>query len=291
MDSQDSDCGREDSWRWQRFEDKSPLQVAWSAFDRIAREPVLTDSWPVPGPGVRSWGELREQLLDPSRAFGMVDAIWRWLIDRARQRWHERGGQAVTACVGLAVPMLVELAGRFTASGSEPRGELESEILTGFIEQVHAIDLDPPHLWSRLWSAMAHLARSWARTQSSAPRATDLDDQDLASSPVQLVQAPPGHPELLLADAVADGVITADAAELIALTRWESRSMISVADQPRGAASYENVRKQRWRAENKLVPWLIERLADPDSAAASAPETRTTPADVVAGQREVRRCA
>ena len=285
-DSQDKNSGHDDAWRWHRFEDNSPLQVAWSAFDRMSGEPVLTDSWPVPGVRVRSWGDLRTQLLDPSCSFRTVDAIWGWLIERARQRWHERGGQAVMACVGLAVPMLVQLAGRYIASGIEHRGDLESEILAGFLEQVRTIEVNRPHLWPRLWFAMMHVGRSWARQQSNTPRAAELDDQVLASLPVQLVQVPAGHPELLLADAVVDGVITAEAAELIAVTRWESRSLSTVADQKTGgAASYERVRKQRWRAENKLVPWLTARLADPDTAPASTATSHPAPAEPIRPDR------
>lgn len=249
-----------------------------SAFDRIAGQPVPTGPPPPRGLSVRTWGEVREQLRASAMPVEAIDAVWGWLIQRARLEWGQPGGRVGVACAGLAVPMLAGIAGRFAAPGSVDRDDAEAEIIAGFLRQVREIDLDRPRLWSRLWSATVHVGRSWARQQAMAPPAIDLDS-DTAQAPPPVTRTPHGHPELVLADAVAEGVITADAAELIAATRWERRSMTSVAEQLRGSQSHWKVRKQRQRAETKLGPWLAARIDYKDPATDSTGEihARTTP--------------
>ncbi|WP_280272633.1 hypothetical protein [Nocardia wallacei] len=253
--------------------ERTLLNEISAAFDHLAGEPVPAGSPLAPGSSaVSSWGDLREHLWSPSLAAGEIDVVWGWLIERARQAWDWRGGQVVLACTGLALPMLAGVTGRFTEFGSVDRADAEAEIVAGFVRQLREIDLDLLKLWSRLWSATMHAGRSWSRQQAAAPAVLGVD-HDPADVYPPLARTPHGHPELLLADAVAEGVITADAAELIALTRWEARSMNEVADQRRGVHSHWKVRKQRQRAEITLVPWLAARIADPhpDSLRDAAP--------------------
>jgi hypothetical protein len=63
-----------------------------------------------------------------------------------------------------------------------------------------------------------------------------------------------GHPDLVLADAVAEGVITAAEAELIGATRLEDRTLHEVARSL--GLPYETVKKARLRAEQRLVHFL-----------------------------------
>ena len=281
--------------------ERTPLEVVSSAFDRIAREPVAAGPPPPRGVAVRTWGDVGEHLRAPAMP---VDAVWSWLIQRARLEWGQPGGRAGLACAGLAVPMLAGITGRFAAPGSIDRDDAEAEIIAGFLRQIREIDLEPPRLWSRLWSVTVHVGRAWARQQAMAPPAIDLDI-DTADAPPPITQTPHGHPELVLADAVAEGVITAEAAELIAATRWERRSMTSVAEQLRGSQSHWKVRKQRQRAETKLGPWLATRTESPEPApdstghqTGSSAQVRSTgsergrtPTALQGGQQEVRRCA
>lgn len=270
--------------------ERTPLNEISAAFDRLAGQPVPAGSPQVPGGlAVSSWGDLREQLRSPSLAAREVDAVWGWLIERARQAWSWRGGEVVLACTGLALPMLAGVTGRFTGFGSVDRADAEAEIVAGFIRQLREIDLHLPNLWSRLWSATMHAGRSWFRQHAAAPAVLSPDHHPADLYP-PLARTPHGHPELLLADAVAEGVITADAAELIALTRWEARPMNEVADQRRGMHSHWKIRKQRQRAEIALVPWLAARIADPhpgpDSLSDAAPPSHAPVAEPPAADPE-----
>ncbi|WP_280373798.1 hypothetical protein [Nocardia wallacei] len=255
-----TDLGYNDFRRRREIVEASPLRVVSAAFDRLADEPVPADAPASLGVAAgASWGEVREQF----RAGAMpVDALWVWLIGSARSGWTIRGGQTVLGCTGLAVPMLARVTGRYAASGSADRDDAEAEIVAGFVRQLREIDLDRPHLSSRLWSAAMHSGRAWARRHALAPQAVDLDDNPAATHAI-LSLSPHGHPDLLLAEAVAAGVITADAAELVAMTWWEGQSMSAVARQLRATRSYWTIRRQLQCAETALVPWLVARTADP----------------------------
>ncbi|WP_460698636.1 hypothetical protein [Nocardia thraciensis] len=281
-----------------------------SAFDRLAGEPVPAGAPASLGveEGV-SWGEVHERLRSRSLP---VDALWAWLIGCARRGWTVRGGQTVLGCIGLAVPMLARVTGRYAAPGSGDRDEAEAEIVAGFVRQLREIDLDRPHLWSRLWSGTMHSGRSWTRQRGRAPSAIDLDDNPAATRSILAVTSH-GHPDLLLAEAVAAEVITADEAELVAMTWWEGRSVSAVARGLRETQSYWTIRRQLQSAETTLAPWLVARTADPhpepDNLANTAlpdrqrPSVSTLPASrpeglsghaqptVVVGDEEARRCA
>ncbi len=234
----------------------SPVGVVWTALEPVFDDPLPTDPRPVPHPpdaAIASWGELRELLLGHWVPTEARDAIWRWLIERARCH----GPDATLACASLAAPMLGRIAGRFASPHSPHRHDVESEVLLGFLTQLRNIELDRPLLWSRLrWAA---LTSGWEWAQKRAVLAPVDEPGDWGD--LGRLMSPHGHPDLVLADAVAEGVITADAAELIALTRWERRSMGAVAEKLRGAKSHWTIRKQRQRAENALVPWLAARIA------------------------------
>ncbi|WP_067902674.1 hypothetical protein [Nocardia vaccinii] len=247
--------------RWRAGVERSPLAVVSSGFDRIADEPVPAGPRPLPhGVAETSWGAVRGQLLGASLPFETVDSLWGWLIEHARRRWATRGGEAVLACCGLAVPMLAGITGRYAVAASPHRLDAEAEIVAGFVRQVREIDLDPPHLWPRLRFATWHAGRSWAQGQRTAPLAADLDDG--ADHHLRRMQIPPGHPELVLAQAVAAGVITAQAAELIVATRLQQQPVISAAQQLRRSQSYWMVRRERQRAEHALAAWLSARARD-----------------------------
>ncbi|WP_052281207.1 hypothetical protein [Nocardia vulneris] len=244
----------------------SPLAAVRTAFTALADQPVelapeLRAGFEQPVP---TWGRLRELVCDPGLPIVTVDAVWRWLIVGARR--DDRDARLV--CAGMALPMLAGLAHRFRLHG---RADAESAVLAGFFGELARIDLDRPYLVARLRWAAYRSAHGWAQQARCAPIPDDeLDTAGHGRGHRPIGSAPAGHPELLLGEAVAGGVISAFAAELIASTRLEHRSLASVALE-RGD-SYDRLQQARLRAERKLTAWLQARAAELDPARTSTTE-------------------
>ncbi|MGV9725676.1 hypothetical protein [Nocardia beijingensis] len=263
----------------------SPLAVVWAGFDRMAAEPLPADPRPVPtaqpdpAAPVRTWGELRERLWDPSTPMGEVDAIWVWLLERVRAKEES----AMLACAGLAAPMLSRTASEYVTASHTARHDIESEILTAFLLHLLRVGLEVPGVWHRLrWGAYRAILAAATCQRTSVTVVGDLDrDLALLGERVQAMVSGPGHPETVLAQAVAAGVISADAAELIAASRWEGRSLTALAAE-RGVSLWK-LRKQRPRAERALLAWLSDRARDLDPERTSPVEaeavTALTPPD------------
>jgi hypothetical protein len=240
---------------------RSPLEVVFSTFGPIAGQPVPVDPRPAPGLSdgeIESWDGLRERLWDRGLPIEVVDAIWVWLIERSRAH----GQDATLVCAALAVPMLTGMTGLFAAPGSHNREDLESEVLTGFLTHLERVELDRPGVWHRLrWAAYRAAIRAANQQQAVVVSVADLErDLGPMGDKRLLMVAGPGNPETVLAEAVAAEVITAEAAELITVSRWEYRPLTSLAAQ-RGQSLWK-LRKQRRRAEARLVTWLTERALD-----------------------------
>ncbi|WP_280417610.1 hypothetical protein [Nocardia carnea] len=246
----------------------SPLGVVRSSFDRIAAQALPADPRPVPavratGDPIESWAGLRERLRDPVVPIAEVDAIWVWLIERSRAH----GGDEMLVCACLAEPILAKTASAFAAPHSSRRHDIESEILAGFFAYLSRVELTRPWVLLRLrWAA--YRAAAAADQQESVVRpAADLGP---VGEQARVMVSQPGHPETVLAQAVAAGVISEAAAELIAVSRWERRALTSLAAE-RGQSVWA-LRKRRRRAEHALLAWLTDRAHD-DSGAASIVET------------------
>ncbi|RBO82528.1 hypothetical protein [Nocardia puris] len=253
----------------------SPLAVVRAGFDRIATETLPAHPRPMPtaqpGPAtpVQTWGQLRERLWDPATPMTEVDAIWVWLLRRVRAEEPD----AMLVCAGLAAPMLSRTASECVTSNHAARHDIESEILTAFLAHLPRVGLDEPGVWHRLRWGAYRAARAAATGQRTG--VTFVGDLDGDLVPLgergRVMVSGPGHPEMVLAHAVAAGVISADAAELIAVSRWEGRSLTALAAD-RGVSLWK-LRKQRPRAERALLAWLNNRARDVD------PE-RTSPVEV-----------
>lgn len=204
--------------------------------------------------GVHHLGDLEELLLDPATAPGLVDAIWRRLVRRARA---EAVWQVV--CVGLAAPSLRRLAARIVATTGLDVDDVNSEVVCGFLEAVQTLDLAEP-------------GRFFARLRAAGNAAgMRLVRADRIAACVRLrlaVSAPPPlpcrHPDVVLGRAVAAGVISAGQAELIARTRLEGVGLEAAAGW--AGVSPGALRQWRSRAERRLVAWMTGpdyRTADP----------------------------
>jgi hypothetical protein len=186
--------------------------------------------------------ELRRLLVhDPATSFDAKDAAWHELIDRARG-W---GPTWVVAAVGMALPALSSMSRRLCAGHTGQSDDIDSELLTGFLDALRHRDLSGPAPYMRMcwngWRA-ALLVRKNIATE-------ELPDVfDPAS---RLPTRPYGHPDLILGRAVHAGIINADQAELISATRLGRVLVEDLAAKVGVDASV--IRMRRRRAEITLV--------------------------------------
>ena len=271
------------SWEW-LCAGPHPVTVAGAEIAGVADRPIPLD-------------ELRAQMLDRGTDPVVRDAVWAYLITRSR-----RDGPTWTiACAGMALPMLAgvcrELTGRFAGD----RSDICSAVVTGFVAALaeidparsglvtslrwsalrgghaavrEALDAPAPHPHDRLVHAALTGTPPTALTRTALTRRAPGGDGDNsgaeAAGAVGSAPQPPrgGHPDLVLAEAVAAGVITVVEAGLIGETRLEGTPLVAVAarwERPVGA-----VTMQRLRAEMRLVDHL-QRAQNPDPEPGSEP--------------------
>jgi len=212
--------------------------------------------------------EVRDHLLARSSAQSTKDAVWTHLVLRSRAE----GATWTVAAVGVALPALTSVAATLSARFAGDPADVHAEVLRGFLAALATIDLRPPRIMLRLrWAAY----RSGYDALAEALASPIPIAQGFRSAPPH---APWGHPDLVLARAVRDGVITQTEAALIGATRLEE---VSVRD---WAAAHEvsewAVYKARKRAEVRLVAYLrddgTETEADEKSAArVSKPDAKS----------------
>ncbi|NRQ38443.1 hypothetical protein HII36_42440 [Nonomuraea sp. NN258] len=240
-----------------------PLDVAEHAFRLLMRgpQPLSIDGADLGGglPARRiPLDELRVILLHPSCSRTTRDHVWRHLIDRARAH---RGAWMVAA-VALAIPMLgrlvavvidkihAEQAGRLARVDRE---DLEGEVLAAYMEALVRVNLT----WSHPVLRLSRLTQ-FAVLRAYAPRRPGLlADPDLVENGQQALAYPAGHPDLLLAQAVAEGVITEAEADLIGFTRLDGIALSSYCRHRR--LLYCTELKRRQRAENALYQAFLKR--------------------------------
>jgi hypothetical protein len=200
----------------------SALQVAQYIFTRSAGEPTTlwldgTQFDDLPD-GRLLLLPLRDQLLRPSTTPATRDAVWRELIVRARAResW-------LVAAMGMAMPGLRRAVRQLVVGLGGDRDDLESAVAEGFVTAVHTVDLGDASLCARLVSA----GRKAGAKQLHQHAAFDA----VVGSPhaSQEPQPPWGHPDFVLLDAVAAGVLSMPEARLIGVTRLERVSIAELA--------------------------------------------------------------
>jgi hypothetical protein len=189
---------------------------------------------------------LRDLLLRPQTSPATRDAVWRELIRRARA---DRSSWLVVA-LGMAMPGLRRQVRALMVSFPGDRDDVESAVAEGFVTELHRVDLTRTGLCGRLVRAgyRAGLKQAyqdaaiegvhWSQFASSAP------------------QAPWGHPDFVLADAVRVGVLSPQEAWLIGVTRLEDVPIEQVASL-RGERT-NTVVVRRHRAERRLREAIVE---------------------------------
>jgi hypothetical protein len=183
--------------------------------------------------------ELRTLLRHPSVTHSARDAAWRQLLALARTH----GEVWVTGCLGVALPGLRRIATGLSRGTGDP-ADVAAEVVVGFTHAIQHIEADTPRVTLRLYRA-TRMACVRNRCSAAGP----------APIPISALEAAPpspsaGHPDLLLAGAVAQGIITRLEAQLIGTTRLENVSLRRIAKHL--AMPYEVLRRRRAAAEVKL---------------------------------------
>lgn len=237
-----------------------PLDVAEHAFALLMRGPhPLSVDGAALGCGLPArpipLDELRVMLLHPSCSRTTRDHVWRHLIDQARSR---RGAWMVAA-VALAIPMLRRLVAALadkTPAERIDREDLEAEVMTAYMHALCRVNLTWSHPLLRL-SRLTQFAVLRALAIQPPSLLADPDHTDRAESGQQTLAYPAGHPDLLLAQAVAEGVISELEAELIGFTRLEGIPLSTYCR--RRGLLYCTALKRRQRAETALYQALLKR--------------------------------
>jgi hypothetical protein len=233
-----------------------PLTVIRRSFGQLADRPVtgLPPGWD----GMRA-GVLARCLLYPQIPAGQVDAVWAELIRQARTGQET----AVLVCAGIALPMLNSVTAKLCGLWFD-RADTESMVVLAFLDAVAEVDLERPSVANRLRWATFHRTCPPVRERKDAPipvRWLWLSDGGPVPGKDDVVSSPPsGHPDVLLALAVDEGVISAAEAGLITDTRLHQRRLDEIAGE--AGIPYATLAKRRRRAERRLAPWLRQRIAD-----------------------------
>ena len=235
----------------------SPLDAADVAFRNLvaAPDPPTLDGAAIgnglPGRPLRL-DELKPLLLSSSIAYEARDAAIAELLRRARagdERW-------MIGLVGVLMPGLRRVAGRLTRDYPGDPECIDAAVLAGLIEAAAHSDAPADGLAAHLlWAAFRAGREIWVQEVTANIHRAGGDLPQLeAKSPTA------DHPDLVLARAVRDRVISKDEAELIAVSRIEGVRLPELAR--RLGISHEAMRWRRCRAEARLVAYLERR--DPE---------------------------
>ncbi|WP_219419427.1 sigma-70 family RNA polymerase sigma factor [Pseudonocardia nigra] len=209
--------------------------------------------------------ELRARLLSRGCDPEIRDAVWAYLVGRSRTD----GGTWTVACAGMALPVLGRVCRLLTEKFAGDPFDIHAAVLAGFLHGLARVDVHRRAvLVSLRWSAY-RAGMAAVRDALSAP--TPVTGARLESAPPP---APAGHPDLVLAQAVADRVITVAEAQLIGVTRLEHVRLTDAAA-ARGQ-SYTAAKTARHRAERRLLAYLTA-PADPATASAAPTDRATHP--------------
>jgi hypothetical protein len=191
--------------------------------------------------------ELRAVLLDRSMPHATRDAALTVLVRQAQAR----RGSALVGLAAVLLPGLREAAAPLLDACPERRHDVEAELLAGLMEAVAACAPERGRVAARLiWTATRAAYRVFQLEQRERP---GLPSGELVGA----LARPAGHPDRVLAKAVAEGVITAADAALIGETRIGGVRLRELA--ARWGVGYDALRKRRQRAEGPLVAWLLDR--------------------------------
>ncbi len=189
--------------------------------------------------------ELRVLLLHPSTSARARNQVWAELVRRARA-----GDPAWTVgLAGIAMPGLRRAVGSLAAAWRGDPADLQSEVLTGFLAAVRALDpddLDQVPLASRLcwaaWRAGQEMALADAGWSARRRHLAEWRDGP---------ELPWGHPDFVLAAAVREGILTREQAALIGRNRLEGVPLSQIAAET--GISHSALCNRRKKAEKAIT--------------------------------------
>ncbi len=253
--------------------DSMPLDAARSAFEWLVAgpHPVSVDGRLFSGLPTRRvpLNELRDRLLRRRCPGTLRDAVWAHLVLLARTE----GGVWTVGAVGVALPALTSVAATLSAKFAGDPSDIHAAVLAGFVAELGGIDLRRPRIMLRLRWAAYRAGHTAVREALDAPVPSGHGFHSTMPPP------PWGHPDFVLARAVAEGAITAVEAELIGSTRLEGVPLVDAAAE-RGLA-YQAAKKARLRAEHRLVAYLLDDARDSTHAGPRERDLATQVADAV----------
>jgi len=174
-------------------------------------------------------------------AYPARNAIWRDLLARCR-----RDPAWMTVAIGMALPALVRAAGRIGHGFRGDRDDIDAEMLTAFVAATRGLDLDAEGLYDKL---------RWHAIRAGIAVRTEAHSYTLVANVEQIAGAAPrlpyGHPDLIVARAVAAGIIDPADADLIVATRLDRTPLEAVA--AHDGIDTAVLRMRRVRAERALV--------------------------------------
>ncbi|MFI9811569.1 hypothetical protein [Saccharothrix variisporea] len=225
-----------------------PLDVARSAFEWLVAgpHPLSVDGCLFPGFPARRvpLSEARDRLLRRRCPQALRDAVWSHLVLLTRTE----GAVWVVGAVGVGLPALTSIAATLTARFAADPSDIHAAVLAGFVAELGEIELRRPRIMLRLRWAAYRAGHTALREALDAPVPSGHGFGSATPPP------PWGHPDFVLARAVAERAVTAAEAELIGATRLEG---VPLADAALACGlSYEAAKKARQRAERRLVAYL-----------------------------------
>ncbi|GAA4412165.1 hypothetical protein GCM10023148_05520 [Actinokineospora soli] len=253
-----------------------PLDAARSAFEWLVAgpHPVSVDGRLFPGLPARRvpLDELRDRLLRRRCPQTLRDAAWAHLVLLARTE----GGAWTVGAVGVALSALSAITATLSAKFAGDPSDIHAAVLAGFIAELATIDLRRPRVMLRLRWAAYRAGHAAVREALDAPVPSGHGFRSAMPPP------PWGHPDFVLARAVAEHAITSAEAELIGSTRLEGVALADAAAERN--LSYQAAKKARQRAEHRLVAYLLDDIADASDTPHAGPyegDVATQVADAV----------
>ncbi|GAB3396151.1 MULTISPECIES: hypothetical protein [Amycolatopsis] len=213
-----------------------PMAVQGARFAGLPRRPVPLD-------------ELRDRVMSKQCPPRTRDDVWAHLVLRSRTH----GGAWTVACVGMALPSLAASARWLAARYRGDRADAHAAVLAGFVHALSTVDLADPAIAVRLHFAARRAGQEALEESLDAPMPAGSGYRSAAPRP------PYGHPDLVLARAVGEQILTPAEAELISATRLGDTSVTDWAH--RHGAALKTAFKARDRAEDRLVAWLRDQVA------------------------------